>query len=320
MDAAHDYTDAQLAKLVREYKRLYTQAIDELDEKLQAFEIEFADEDEEMRAKVEAGAMKEKQYRKWRATRVATSERWEYLQAELADELTRVNEIAQASLNSTLYSIYIENHRYSTWAIHEAIAGSTAFTMYDRYTVARLLKNETELLPEPSLRMKREIDAAKDRRWQMKTLRAHVLQGLLQGESIPDIAERLPRAACETNFHGQIRRARTMVTSAQNLGRMDAYHTARDMGIDTQKQWFATLDNRTRSEHRLMSGEVRPLDEPFSNGLMYPGDPDGDPAEVYNCRCTTIAVLRGQDLHKAVTDGLDQNAYKEWRKGLKVKW
>ncbi len=32
-------------------------------------------------------------------------------------------------------------------------------------------------------------------------------------------------------------------------------------------------------------------DKRFSNGCMYPGDPDGKPSEVYNCRCTMIAVM-----------------------------
>lgn len=43
-----------------------------------------------------------------------------------------------------------------------------------------------------------------------------------------------------------------------------------------------------REWHEDMDGEVVPKDEPFSNGLMYPGDPDGDPEEVINCGCDMV--------------------------------
>lgn len=50
--------------------------------------------------------------------------------------------------------------------------------------------------------------------------------------------------------------------------------------------WVATLDDKTRESHQKVDGEWQELDKPFSNGLMYPGDPRGSAAEVVNCRCT----------------------------------
>lgn len=51
------------------------------------------------------------------------------------------------------------------------------------------------------------------------------------------------------------------------------------------KEWVAVSDFRTRRTHRHTSGEVKDLMEPFSNGLMFPGDPMGPAKEVINCRC-----------------------------------
>ena len=37
-------------------------------------------------------------------------------------------------------------------------------------------------------------------------------------------------------------------------------------------------------------------DKPFSNDIgliMFPGDPGAHPANVYNCRCTMAAVVKG---------------------------
>lgn len=43
-----------------------------------------------------------------------------------------------------------------------------------------------------------------------------------------------------------------------------------------------------REWHEDMDGEVVAVDEPFSNGLMYPGDPAGDAEEVINCGCDMV--------------------------------
>jgi hypothetical protein len=53
--------------------------------------------------------------------------------------------------------------------------------------------------------------------------------------------------------------------------------------------WRATDDDRTRDSHRVMDGQTVAQDEAFITGngvqLMYPGDPNGPPEEIINCRC-----------------------------------
>ena len=61
----------------------------------------------------------------------------------------------------------------------------------------------------------------------------------------------------------------------------------------TVKQWNAVLDGKTRESHRLVDKEWRELEEPFSNGLMYPGDPKGKASEVINCRCRMMMSQDG---------------------------
>lgn len=58
------------------------------------------------------------------------------------------------------------------------------------------------------------------------------------------------------------------------------------------KQWDAALDSRTRLSHAKVDGEVKELEETFSNGLLYPGDPSGSAAEVINCRCVALSRAR----------------------------
>lgn len=82
--------------------------------------------------------------------------------------------------------------------------------------------------------------------------------------------------------------ARTEGGRIQNQAAMDACTKAKTKGASIVKQWDATLDAKTRDSHVRVDGEIRELEEKFSNGLMYPHDPNGGAAEVCNCRCALL--------------------------------
>jgi uncharacterized protein with gpF-like domain len=54
--------------------------------------------------------------------------------------------------------------------------------------------------------------------------------------------------------------------------------------------WLSMRDEKVRDSHRAIDGEVRNLGEQFSNGLLFPHDPNGPADEVVNCRCDLLAV------------------------------
>lgn len=97
---------------------------------------------------------------------------------------------------------------------------------------------------------------------------------------------------------GQASMARAMRIARTEGGRiqckadLDCAYRAKELGCDTVKQWNATLDRKTRPSHQRVDKEWKELDEPFSNGLMYPKDPNGSAAEVVNCRCSLDDVPR----------------------------
>ena len=76
--------------------------------------------------------------------------------------------------------------------------------------------------------------------------------------------------------------ARTETGGAANFGNREG---AAQTGLELSKTWISSRDSRVRDEHSFMDGETRPFNEPYSNGLMYPGDPGGSADEVINCRC-----------------------------------
>lgn len=78
---------------------------------------------------------------------------------------------------------------------------------------------------------------------------------------------------------------RTESVRATNYAQLTA---ADDETYQIEKSWIAIEDLRTRVSHSHagVDGQVQDLDEPFTNGLLFPGDPNADAAEVCNCRCT----------------------------------
>ncbi len=94
------------------------------------------------------------------------------------------------------------------------------------------------------------------------------------------------------DLNRSMRIARTEGHRVQCKADLNCAYRARQMGCDTVKQWNATLDGKTRDSHAAIDKEWKELEEPFSNGLMYPGDPKGKAAEVINCRCSLDDVPR----------------------------
>jgi SPP1 gp7 family putative phage head morphogenesis protein len=121
-------------------------------------------------------------------------------------------------------------------------------------------------------------------------LQNQLAQALILGEAIPKIATRI-RAITQGCRMQAVRIARTECLRALNQGKMISYYHAQDNGIEVRKEWISTFDDRTRDSHAHLMGEVRKLDESFSNGLMYPLDPGGPPEEVVNCRCIVVCVI-----------------------------
>ena len=120
-----------------------------------------------------------------------------------------------------------------------------------------------------------------------KKITAQISRGISTGMSYAQTAEQLSRIS-NIGFNNAVRIARTDGHRIQVQSGMDACYKARDKGADVVKQWDAALDGRTRPSHQKVDGEIRELDEPFSNGLMFPGDPSGGAGEVVNCRCALL--------------------------------
>ena len=163
-----------------------------------------------------------------------------------------------------------------------------------------------------------------------KRVANNISRGIAQGQSYSDIAKNIAvgMVGNYARMNGgalyyAMRITRTEAHRISQQAAYDALKKAKDNGADVVKQWDATLDKRTRPSHARVDGEIRELDEPFSNGLMKPGDPRGRAAEVINCRCQLLqrakCALDEDELdelkERAAYFGLDKTAnFEEFRR------
>ena len=292
MDTGQKMTDAELAKLEKRIAGIYRTAYNDLTDTIKDYFDKFAVRDAAEKARMEAGEISEDQYKLWRAAQIGRGERFEALRDKVAERMTNANATAIAYINDATPGIYSLNRNLAAYTI-EQVAGDVGFDLWDERAVKRLIVEQPDLMPSyPEKRaLKRGIDLA----YGKKQITASVTSSILQGRSIKGMADDLQTRITTMNRDSAIRTARTAVTGAQNAGRLDSYYAAEKMGIKCRKQWMATLDGRTRHSHAMLDGEIVDNDKKFSNGCRFPGDPNGPPSEIYNCRCTLVSEIEGID-------------------------
>ena len=310
-DAGHEETDVLLARIERKVEKVYRKAVVESRDKLNEYLKKYKADDEKKREAVKSGDLSEEAYQKWRKDHMIKGKQYQDMLDVLTDDYVNADKIAMSIVNEYTPEAYAINRNYAAFEIEKGLQIDTSFTLYDRQTVERLIREKEILLPKP------RVDIPKDRRWNRQHIRDQITQGVLQGDSIPNIAKRLQKVA-QMDKAAAIRNARTAVTGAENAGRVDGYKRAQEMGIDLQQEWLASLDMKTRHSHRQMDGVRVNVGQKFPNGLRYPGDPEGPPEEVYNCRCTLVAALTGFDFSGMPRrNKLNGMSYEEWKREKK---
>ena len=155
----------------------------------------------------------------------------------------------------------------------------------DQEAMVRAVQLDSKISKGLYQRLGEDVDLLK------RKITAQVSRGISSGLTFKQVAQELA-GTTNIGFNNAVRIARTEGHRIQCQAGMDACYKAKEKGADVLKQWDSALDSRTRESHTIVDGEIRELDEKFSNGLMYPGDPSGGAAEVVNCRCALLQRAR----------------------------
>lgn len=156
----------------------------------------------------------------------------------------------------------------------------------DQAQIVKAIQMDSKLSKPLYKRLGEDVDKLK------KNVRIEVSRGIAAGLTWNEIAGNYVRSFKNTPFNKAYNRAMTIArTEGHRItveAASNAQFIAQKQGAAIVKQWDSTLDGRTRQSHRMVDGEIRELNEKFSNGLMYPGDSAGGAAEVVNCRCALL--------------------------------
>lgn len=305
-DPAHEATEKIIKQIEARINKEYKIAITEIKLIIDDYYKRHREKDKTWRAWVDdvkdsdpkEYKIRLSQYQEWLKQQLIVGKRWQDLKQEVAEELLQARKIAEDITYNRLPEIYAINHNYGTYEVEIGSMVDTSYILYDKNTVARILRDNPQLLPNPGKKVAQDIIEGKAIRWSKQKIQSVMLQSILQGESIPKIADRLAETVGDSDRKAAVRNARTMATGAQNAGRIDSYKRAVEMGIDMKQQWLATHDMRTRHEHRLLDYQVVEVGQPFvvpgtEDEIMYPGDPNAKPHLIYNCRCTVRGLVEG---------------------------
>lgn len=346
MDYGHRWTDEELKKLERRISREYTQAAKEVSRKLTDHMNRFAKKDAAKLSKLSKGEITQAEYNRWRLGQIMMGKRWKEMRDTLSQDMEKTWDKTDSMTKEFSYDAYALNHNYGTFEVEKGSLLDTSYTLYDRNTVERLIRDDPDLLPPPGGRVLEKIGKGKAIRWDKQQIQSVMTQGILQGESIDKIAKRMRKGLGESytiddikninkktaeqvaeelerkNRNAAIRNARTMTTGAENAGRVNSYKRAVDMGIEMEQMWDATLDGKTRPAHRQLDGQKVKVGEPFKvdgEEIRFPGDPHAPAGLVYNCRCTLMGIVSGIDIEKMRDDirkdvSIEGMNYEQWKK------
>jgi uncharacterized protein with gpF-like domain len=127
------------------------------------------------------------------------------------------------------------------------------------------------------------------------TTRAQIIRGIdrgvAEGLGVAQIASFVRDLVPGLSRYRSALIARTEAHGAANYG---ADAAAKDTGLVLMKEWVAAADERTRPDHDNVSAVPIPMDSLFQVGtdmLAYPGDPNGSPEQVINCRCAVAHIV-----------------------------
>lgn len=205
------------------------------------------------------------------------------LKKQIDGFLKDLNTDQYESIDQYMKDCYKTGYLGSMYDLHGQ--GIPIVTLIDQKQIAEAIKINSKISKRLYKKLGEDVDFLK------KRIANNIARGIATASEYKVIARNIA-ADSNMGFNRAMRIARTEGHGMQCQAAEAAQHAAKKAGADVLKQWDAALDKRTRASHARVDGEIRELDEKFSNGMMRPADKNGGAAEVVNCRCALLQRAR----------------------------
>jgi len=205
-DLAYELTEEEIDALRRKFEREYSSAAKAVEARAAEYLEEIKPEAERLRqAMIDAADDKtyraaKRKYERFMQEQTIANKRFQDLQAQLASDISAVNQASAAEIASRMNRVFAINHNFAAYQLEHGLGMNLQFTLYDERTVARLIRENPRLLPKPS------IDIAKDLAWNQQKITSQITQGILAGEPLPKVAARLQNVT-GVNYTSAVRNA-----------------------------------------------------------------------------------------------------------------
>ena len=295
-DLAMRENDARLARLENRLTRLYRDAANDLTGQLNEYLEKYEARDEEMREQLPHG-----EYIAWREMQMLRKGQMEQQIESLTNDLVNADRLAVQMVNGDLPDVYVSSYNYTGYRgeIMANAAGYNydSFALYNADAIRIIAVEDPDLIPwqEPS------VNIPKDSQWNRNHIQTAIAHGILTGASIPEISASLLPIVNMDEVAAR-RTARTAYTAVQNQARRDGVARLKAAGIPFEEPWMSVLADNTRDTHLQLHGTLPNKDGKYGEGIIgsgnllrFPGDPLGDPEQIYNCQCRVQSYLGGID-------------------------
>lgn len=296
--------------------KIYKDAEKDLRMKLASWEHAHEARVRKYQAQLQNGEITQADYNAWMRGQIFQRQAWQNKVRQIEELMTDADAEALGVINGGKIEVFADSANFHGYMLEQGAGLDYGFGVYNQQTVRRLLREDPKLLPLPD---PRNAKKSKNYAWYNRIISEAVTQGIMQGEDLDGIVMRIQLETNERSIEAMRRNARTAYNSAQNAGVMEGMRQAIRIGIEEKKRWVSMLLPTTREAHAELNGVELPVDEPFHNqigDIMQPGDPEADPANVYNCHCHIEAVhVKYPDENRGKQDRMSFERWKAMKGG-----
>lgn len=205
----------------------------------------------------------------------------EAMKAQINAALDELHKKSNQTIEEYLTRSYQHGYVGTMYSLHKQ--GMPLLSPIDQRAVTRAIRTDSKL----SGRLYGELGV--DMQKLKKTIRREISVGISIGSDYSMIARQV-----QISSGIPLKRAKTIVRTEghriQQQSADDTRNAAKGQGCQVVKQWDAVLDGNTRTDHRILDGQIREVGEPFEidgKKAEYPGA-FGRPEEDCNCRCVAL--------------------------------